>query len=77
MDYNMIGVYTINGYSKDALKICYLMNHLGTNHENITFVYILLACNHASVVDDGYKYFHSLSAYYCITTMMNNYACIV
>jgi len=43
----MIRGYTIRGYNKNSLKLFDLMKHLGTNPNNITFVYL---------VDKGCKY---------------------
>ena len=60
----MIGGYAIHGYSKDALKLFDLMKHLGTNPDSITFVCVLLACSHAGLVDEGCKYFNSMSDSY-------------
>jgi len=73
----MIGGYAIHGNSKDTLKIFDIINHLGTNQNNITFVCVLLACNDVGLVDECCKYFNSISESYYIISGMNHYICIV
>lgn len=73
----MIREYAFHSYTKDPLKLFGSMKNLVTNPNNITFVSILLACNHAGLVDEGCKYFNSTSDSYCITTRMNHYTRIV
>lgn len=85
----MIERYAIHGYNKDDLKLFDLVKHLRTNLDKITFVCVLLACNHAGPMDEGYKYFNSKSdSYYVIleciksatkfnwySLIWNNYVC--
>lgn len=51
----IIGGYAIHGYNKDALKIFDMIKHLEVNHNNITFVCILLVYSHIDLLDEGYK----------------------
>ncbi|XP_057848095.2 pentatricopeptide repeat-containing protein At3g09040, mitochondrial [Cryptomeria japonica] len=73
----MIAGYAMHGYSIDALKLFELMKHSGTNLNHISFLSVLFACSHAGLVDDGCKYFNSLTDSYCITPTMDHYACMV
>ena len=57
----MTRVYAFHGYGKDALKIFGLMKKLGINPNNISFVCVLFACSHAGMVDEGCRYFNSVS----------------
>lgn len=72
----MIGGYAIHGYRKDSLFF-YLMKHLGTNTNNITFVCVLLTCNHVDLVDENFKHINNMSDSCCIIYKMNYYICIV
>jgi len=63
----MIGGYEIHGYNKDPLKLFDLMKYLETNPNNIKFIFVLLACIHGGLVDEGFKYFNNTSnSYYII-----------
>lgn len=64
-------------YNEDTLKLFNLMKHLETNPNNITFAGVLLACIHASIVDEGCKYFNTISYSYCIIPRMDYYTYIV
>lgn len=44
------------------------MKHLGTIPNSITFVCILLTCNHAGIIDEGCKWFN----YTCIVDLIGN-----
>lgn len=46
-------INSMNGYNKDSLKLFDLMKHLRTNLTNITFVCVLLICNHSSLTNEG------------------------
>ena len=53
------------------------MKHLGRNLDNITFIYVILGCIHTGLVDEGRKYFNSMSDFYYIILGINNYTCII
>jgi pentatricopeptide repeat protein len=42
-----------------------------------TFVCLLSACSHASLVDEGLSYFDSMASVYSISATVEHYACIV
>eukprot|EP01018_Ginkgo_biloba_P009805 Gb_15643 [translate_table: standard] len=69
--------YAIHGCGKEALQLFEQMQHSGTKPNQVTFVGVLSACCHAGIVDDGLKYFYSLSQDYCITPEMEHYCCMV
>jgi pentatricopeptide repeat protein len=73
----MIVGYAINGYGKEALKLFEEMQQTDAKPNNITFVGILSACCHAGLVDDGLRYFDSMSRHYNITPSVDHYCCIV
>eukprot|EP00253_Pinus_taeda_P001176 PITA_01176 len=73
----MIVGYAIHGQSKQALQLFERMQHAGTNPDRVTFIGILSACCHAGLVEDGSRYFDSMSKYYHITPTMEHFSCMV
>eukprot|EP01018_Ginkgo_biloba_P019198 Gb_26689 [translate_table: standard] len=73
----MIAGYGINGHGEDALALFNQMQRIGMMPNHITFISVLSACSHAGLVDEGWQYFNCMSRDYCITPMMEHYACMV
>eukprot|EP01018_Ginkgo_biloba_P031733 Gb_22996 [translate_table: standard] len=73
----MIVGYAMHGCGKEALQLFEQMQHTGMNPNYITFVGVLSACCHAGLVDDGWRYYDSMSRYYQITPGMEHYCCMV
>ncbi|KAH9288084.1 hypothetical protein KI387_032201 [Taxus chinensis] len=73
----MIAGYAQNGFCKDALKFFELMKRSGTYPDHASFTCVLLACSHAGLVDEGCKYFNSMSGLFCITPTIDHYVCMV
>jgi len=48
----------------------------GVKPNDVTFIRILLACNHAGLVDEGWEHFHSMKDY-GIVPRHQHYACVV
>eukprot|EP01018_Ginkgo_biloba_P028492 Gb_18745 [translate_table: standard] len=73
----MIKAYGIHGYSQNALTLFRQMQLSGKEPDNITFLALLSACNHAGLVNEGRQYFDSMRKKYCITPRVEHYACMV
>ncbi|KAH9288744.1 hypothetical protein KI387_032861 [Taxus chinensis] len=73
----MIAGYAQNGFSKDSLKCFEIMKQSGTYPDHVSFIYVLLACSHAGLVNEGCKYFNGMSASYSITPTIDHYVCMV
>ncbi|XP_057873704.2 pentatricopeptide repeat-containing protein At1g08070, chloroplastic [Cryptomeria japonica] len=73
----MIAGYAQNGFCKDALKLFKLMKQSGTNPDHVSFDCVLLACSHVGLVDEGCKYFNSMTDSYCIKPTIDHYVCMV
>eukprot|EP01018_Ginkgo_biloba_P002462 Gb_38483 [translate_table: standard] len=73
----MIVGYAMHGYGMEALQLFEQMQHTDTQPDHVTFVGVLSACCHAGLVDDGWKYFESMSQYYHITPGVEHYCCMV
>jgi pentatricopeptide repeat protein len=74
---SLIGGYAINGYGKEALKLFEEMASEGMAPDEVTFIGILSACNHAGMVDHGLKLFKCMSKVYAIEPLAEHYACMV
>jgi pentatricopeptide repeat protein len=73
----MIVGYAQHGCGKEALQLFEEMQEAGMRPDHITFVGVLSACSHVGLVDEGCRYFGSLSEEYGITPTMEHYACMV
>ncbi|XP_057870136.2 pentatricopeptide repeat-containing protein At2g13600 [Cryptomeria japonica] len=73
----IISGYAMHGYSKDALKLFDLMKHSGTNPDHVSFVWVLYACSHGGLVEQGCEYFNSMSHFDCILPRIDHYICMV
>lgn len=68
--------YGLHGHGKEAICLFKQMLSEGIKPNDVTFVGILSACNHAGLVDEGWKYFHSMHDY-GIVPRHQHYACVV
>eukprot|EP01018_Ginkgo_biloba_P036876 Gb_04828 [translate_table: standard] len=73
----MIAGCAQHGYGKEALQLFDKMQESGVKPNHITFAGIICACTHAGLVDEGHRYFYSMSRDHGITPRMSNYACMV
>eukprot|EP01018_Ginkgo_biloba_P019534 Gb_23934 [translate_table: standard] len=73
----MIAGYGMHGHSENALSLFSQMQQKGMKPDHITFVSVLSACSYACLLDEGIRCFNSMSQDYCITPMVEHYACMV
>eukprot|EP01018_Ginkgo_biloba_P018893 Gb_18914 [translate_table: standard] len=73
----MIVGYGMHGHGEEALTIFQQMQQAGMKPNRVTFISVLSACSHAGLVDEGWKYFDSMSQDYSITPKAEHYACMV
>ncbi|XP_068639163.1 pentatricopeptide repeat-containing protein At2g22070-like [Aristolochia californica] len=74
---SMIIGYAQNGMATDALILYERMLKENLNPDNITFVGVLSACCHASFIEQGRKYFHSIREQHGLTPSADHYACMI
>nr|UPT48391.1 pentatricopeptide repeat protein AaPPR18 [Agave angustifolia]UPT49533.1 pentatricopeptide repeat protein AaPPR780 [Agave angustifolia] len=67
----------INGFARDALLAFEEMQRSGRKPNDITFVGVLTACTHGGLVEEGRRYFQSMSEVYGVRTEMKHYGCMV
>ncbi|CAK7356297.1 unnamed protein product [Dovyalis caffra] len=73
----MISGFAQHGEGKKALILFDEMIEKGMKPDWITFVAVLLACNHAGFTDLGVKHFHSMVRDYGLAAKPDHYTCMV
>eukprot|EP01018_Ginkgo_biloba_P036261 Gb_02413 [translate_table: standard] len=73
----MIVGYAQNGLGKESLKLFEEMLLAGIKPNESTFIGVLYACSHAGLVDEGRRYFDSMSQDHCMTPRADHYACVI
>lgn len=69
--------YAQHGYAKEALNLFEQMRGLGVKPNHITFIGVLSACSHVGLVDEGHRYFASMSHEHGLLPSLEHYACVV
>lgn len=73
----MIGGLAMHGKAEAALSLFSKMTQIGLRPNNVTFVGLLHACSHMGLVDEGRRYFASMTRDYGIIPKIEHYGCIV
>ncbi|XP_050226396.1 putative pentatricopeptide repeat-containing protein At1g68930 [Mercurialis annua] len=73
----MIVGYAQNGQSLEALALYEKMLREDMRPDNITFVGVLSACIHAGLVDEGKRYFDSMSKLYGLIPTLDHFASMI
>ncbi|KAL2349571.1 hypothetical protein Fmac_003571 [Flemingia macrophylla] len=73
----MIMACAQNGQSREALQIFDEMREASVAPNHITFICVLYACSQGGFVDEGWKYFSSMTKDYGIFPGEDHYACMV
>ncbi|KAH6801106.1 hypothetical protein C2S52_001570 [Perilla frutescens var. hirtella] len=73
----MICGYSQHGEGDKALQAFSRMVYDGLMPDEITFLGILSACSHMGLVEEGKKFFYSMSESYGIIPSIEHYACLV
>ncbi|XP_057791857.1 pentatricopeptide repeat-containing protein At2g03880, mitochondrial-like isoform X2 [Salvia miltiorrhiza] len=73
----MICGYSQHGEGDKALQAFSKMMNDRLLPDGITFLGILSACSHMGLVEEGKKYFHSMSESYGISPSIEHYACLI
>ncbi|PIA37183.1 hypothetical protein AQUCO_03000042v1, partial [Aquilegia coerulea] len=73
----MIVGYGLHGRGREAIDLFHEMKQAGTEPNDVTFVGLLLACNHSGLVQEGWEYFHCMKRDHGIEPRHQHYACVV
>ncbi|XP_054778030.1 pentatricopeptide repeat-containing protein At1g03540 [Prosopis cineraria] len=74
---SMIGGLAQNGRGREALELFEKMIGEGMKPDYITFIAVLFACSHTGLVDEGRKYFASMTKDYGIKQGVEHYTCMI
>ncbi|XP_030506476.2 putative pentatricopeptide repeat-containing protein At1g56570 isoform X2 [Cannabis sativa] len=72
----MIG-YGSHGFGKEAVELFDEMVTSGIRPDQIVFMAVLSACSHAGLVEEGLRYFHTMTSDYNVTPDQEIYGCVV
>ncbi|XVF34741.1 hypothetical protein REPUB_Repub18cG0085300 [Reevesia pubescens] len=67
----------INGEANKALELFSEMKQTKEKPDGITFIGVLSACNHGGLVEEGRRFFASMSKVYQIEPKLEHYACLI
>ncbi|KAI9077361.1 hypothetical protein K1719_040674 [Acacia pycnantha] len=73
----MITAFGNHGLGDRAIETFEPMKAAGVKPDSITFVALLIACNHAGLVDKGKLYFNSMKEKYGITANIEHFSCLI
>ncbi|CAL5186725.1 unnamed protein product [Lathyrus oleraceus] len=73
----LITGYGINGHGLKAIELFKSMQSACYRPDSITFIGLLMACNHAGLVAEGLEYLAQMQSLYGIKPKLEHYACVV
>ncbi|URE43348.1 Pentatricopeptide repeat-containing protein [Musa troglodytarum] len=72
----MITGYGINGFGGEAIDLYNEMEGHGLKPDAFTYLGILMACNHAGLVEEGLRYFEDMKNKHGLEPKLEHYACV-
>ncbi|EXB50999.1 hypothetical protein L484_023701 [Morus notabilis] len=73
----MIAGLAMHGQAEEALKLFSTMIQVGVKPNGVTFIGLLHACSHMGLVDQGRKFFASMTCDHSIVPRIEHYGCMV
>jgi len=73
----MIVAYAMHGQGQDVMSMFEEMARANVQPDEITFLGLLYACSHTGLVDEGFRYFYTMSEVYGIIPGIKHYGCMV
>ncbi|KAL5098530.1 hypothetical protein RYX36_002857 [Vicia faba] len=73
----LITGYGIHGHGLKAIELFKSMQSAGCKPDSITFIGLLMACNHAGLVAEGLEYLCQMQSLFGIKPKLEHYACVV
>ncbi|KAK9678403.1 hypothetical protein RND81_11G209000 [Saponaria officinalis] len=74
---SMVNGFAEHGRTQDAIELFEKKLEVGLTPDAVTFIGVLSACNHAGLVDLGYRYFNSMTGKFNITPSKEHYGCMI
>ncbi|CAA7403222.1 unnamed protein product [Spirodela intermedia] len=73
----MLGGYAMHGKAREAVELFDLMRMRAQKPDSVTFTCLLAACSQAGLLEQGLRYFETMSEDHGIAPRMEHYACVV
>ncbi|CAN1163304.1 Pentatricopeptide repeat-containing protein At1g06143 [Linum perenne] len=74
---SIIDGLAIHGYAEEALALFARMEREGIEPNGVTFISVLSACAHSGLVEEGHKWFKSMTLNYSCHPQLEHYGCMV
>ncbi|CAM0885328.1 unnamed protein product [Alopecurus aequalis] len=74
---SMISALGFHGHGLQSIELFHKMNQSGMKATKSTFIALLSACSHSGLTDEGWKYYHLMSAKFGITPTPEHHVCVV
>ncbi|CAA2933902.1 pentatricopeptide repeat-containing At1g31430 [Olea europaea subsp. europaea] len=74
---SVICALAMNGRTSKALELFSEMMQTGIQPDDVTFIGVLSACSHGGLVDEGRRYFDSMTNIYHIEPKFEHYGCMI
>lgn len=74
---SVIAGFANHGHGKEVIKLFEEMKSVGLKPDSVTFLGLLIACNHAGLVDEGLDYFNTMNEIYGVTPDIEHFSCLI
>ncbi|XP_004242825.2 pentatricopeptide repeat-containing protein At4g33170-like [Solanum lycopersicum] len=74
---SVIAAFANHGHGKKVMKLFKEMMSDGLKPDSVTFLGLLIACNHAGLVDEGLYYFNTMNEIYGVTPDIEHFSCLI
>ncbi|KAK6783920.1 hypothetical protein RDI58_017374 [Solanum bulbocastanum] len=74
---SVIAGFANHGHGKKVMKLFEEMMSVGLKPDSVTFLGLLIACNHAGLVDEGLYYFNTMNEIYGLTPDIEHFSCLI
>nr|AYM00606.1 pentatricopeptide repeat protein [Salvia miltiorrhiza] len=73
----MLFAFGLHGHSIQALRVFEEMVASGMKPDNVTFIGLLMTCNHLGLINEGLFFFESMASCYDVSPEIEHVACVV
>ncbi|XP_043697767.1 pentatricopeptide repeat-containing protein At3g53360, mitochondrial-like [Telopea speciosissima] len=73
----IIAAFGNHGLGREAIELFEQMKAKGPQPDSLTFIGLLIACNHVGLVDEGQAYFKSMKEVYGISPEIKHVSCLI
>ncbi|XP_070019085.1 pentatricopeptide repeat-containing protein At4g33170-like [Nicotiana sylvestris] len=74
---SVIAGFANHGHGKEVIKLFEEIRNVGLKPDSVTFLGLLIACNHAGLVDEGLDYFNTMNEIYGVTPDIEHFSCLI